>query len=273
MGKFGFEVATEAAETELNRNKRFPMIALTTKAGPSTVRFIMGDGKESVLTFKEHWVKFNCGWSRQFSCPDFGTKDKNCILCNAKPGSVAQDTAKVKHLFLVIDRKDDTLKVLNVPSECYNLIVKTYKENDNTLDDRDYVLEFVKRDVDGKTVYNYTMEGKKPSPITKNDLAIVQEQLFSLSDAEPRYDEKEIGELMVREEGQGGGGGSAKNIANTVANITKSLMDDDDDDDDTVAKLVKETKKSQTAAEDSEDSDSNAAIAEVFKRLKINKGK
>ena len=71
MGKFGYEVVEETAEKAQSKRQVFQYLKIGKNTPPKQVRFITVDEKESILTYAEHYVKFNNDWSRSYSCPDF----------------------------------------------------------------------------------------------------------------------------------------------------------------------------------------------------------
>ena len=282
MAKFGLDAGKQVAEQEVkSERKKFDRVELKSTSGPASVRFIMADGPRAVLTYKRHWTTFNSGWSRQYSCPDFGEDEKTCIICAGAPGKdYKEDSLRVVHVFQVIDRKDGKVKLLELPSAAYQLVLAQYEKNGNCLDDRDYVVQLKVTEEGKRKNYRYVVEAEDESAPTKADKALIAER-FDLAEAEPQYDEKDIRAMLVKEASDGGNQSKrsvAKSILDdedddvqeVVAKVKKraALVDSDDDEEsDTVPKSTK-----QAAADDDDDEDESARISNLFAVLKKKSG-
>ena len=217
MGKLGFDTADKITEESQKKSVRYNYLKVDNT--PKQIRFITVDGDEnSLLSYSEHYVKFNNTWSRAYSCPDFQNEGPStCIICKVKAGKngdVLENNTGSKFIMQVIERnaKDpdsethktpevgvDTLKVFKFSPFLWQTL-NAFRKDNGTLGDRDYFISLIKSTTNGKTKIAYVVEPvtKNVSPLTKADKLLIVEKP-NLEDIEPPYDEVDFNNMLAKE--------------------------------------------------------------------------
>lgn len=211
MAKFGFQAAQEEASKQQkgnNKPEEYNKFTLTAENSPLTVRFVVEDGENSVLTFSEHWVTFQNGWTRNYLCINEEPGDEKCLICKLAAEDRASKGAKlnfqkhqrsVKHMINLIDRTDEVLKAWKFSPLAMGPIMPHYTEF-GTVGDRDYTLALTKNEDPAiKLKYVYTVE---PASTKKVALSAADKKLietrYNLETLMPKYDEEDILRLKDR---------------------------------------------------------------------------
>lgn len=284
MGRLGFDIADKVTEESNKKGVRYNYFKVEDK--PKQIRFITVDGDaNSLLSYSEHYVKFNNSWSRAFSCPDFmNDGPSTCIICKVKAGKngdVQENNFGNKFIMQVIERnaKDpdpetkvvptegvDTLKVFKFSPFLWTTLNAFRKEN-GTLGDRDYRITLLKPMVNGKQKITYVVEPVTDSaaPLSKADKALLIERP-SLEDIEPPYDEAEFNRLAALTVNSNG--------ASEPIDVKSTLQEFLNTKDDDILSSLPSTKPTaavaaaETVEVDEEDKDDDA---EFFKTLRKHK--
>ena len=254
MGKLGFEVAVKVAEdqaqaSQANAEKKL-LERFKVEDTPKTIRFVTLDGvRKSVLTYAEHYVKYNNGWSRYYSCPDADNDGApTCVLCKLRKGTdVAELSYGMKHLMQVVERnspvldskyqptrdedgeiiKEDRLKLFKFPPGLMTTL-KSYMDEYGDLGDRDYKISFIANpDTNSKLkkIYNIVPVGTKAKALSDETEELLESRVKDISELEPVYDEVAINKILNYVPKATASGVTEE----TKANIKKYLEDDDEE--------------------------------------------
>ena len=205
------KVAVEENQKAQAENIKFERLSIKQDEAPKTVRFLVLDGDDSVITFTEHWTEFHNGWKRNFVCPNDQLGQDNCLVCRGPKSIYVTDQRKPAHMIQVIDREDGKVKVWKFsPMAMAGLL--EHLNNLGNISDRDYTIQFVKNE-DGnkndgiKTKFYYIIEpvSDKPQKATAADAQLAAGR-YTLADLIPKYDEENLEKIskMTKEESQKG---------------------------------------------------------------------
>jgi hypothetical protein len=287
MGKLGFDLAEKVAEETQKKTARYPFLKVDDK--PKQIRFITVEGDEnSILTYAEHYVKFNNTWSRAYSCPDFQNEaPSSCIICKVKAGKnadVLENNTGNKFLMQVIERnaRDADPETKQIPEHGVDTVksfkfspflwqtLNAYRKENGTLGDRDYMISLIKTTTNGKTKVAYVVEPvtEEATPLTKADKVLILDKP-ALVDLEPAYDEADFNTMLAKE-ASGSSSSETINVKDTINEFLGSSTKTSnkppvDEDEDVLASLPTVKSKPAPADDDDDDDDDNK---EFFKMLK-----
>lgn len=279
MGKFGFEVAIAKAEESNSSTTRPQFDYFKAEGTPKRIRFITVDGmNKSVLTYSEHYVKFNNGWSRSYSCPDAENDEgpSSCLLCKTKKGSeVEENNYSLKFIMQIVERDAPVLNEKRIATGKIADKVKVWKFSPflmtslkpfiqlyGDIGDRDYDIALIDNpDTTSKMKKIYVIE---PVSRKAKELDTETEELIATKPAlltvEPAYDEVDINKMLAMKKQSG----KPEVKEEVKKNLKSFLADDEDDEEVSVPKEESKVKVAETTDDDDDDDD-------FFANLKANK--
>lgn len=289
MGKLGFDIADTTAENSQKKTTRYNYLSVKADAPAKQIRFVTVDGDaQSILSYSEHYVKFNNTWSRAFSCPDFmNDGPSTCIICKVKAGKnadVLENNFANKFIMQVIERdaKDPDPETKRIPTEGTDTLkafkfspflwttLNAYRKENGTLGDRDYMISMVKTMTAGKSKIAYIVEPvtDEASPLTKADKVLIMDKP-NLLDIEPAYDEAEFNRMQAMTSTTGDA--EVADVKSTINEFLGGGSKAESDEDILSSLPTVKSKPDSVAVADEDDDDEDDDNKEFFKTLKKHK--
>lgn len=297
MGKVSFKAAIEAAETKQknSQGKSIQYFRVTDK--PTTIRFDT-TSDEPLLKFGQHYVKFNNGWNKAYSCPDFEKLDgeRTCVICKAKKGvDVEKNDFSTNFVMRIIERDaviedkvedDNGNLVTKVDSDGNPVthtedVVKYYKfspfvmtyitaifNETEDVGDRDYEVSSSKQMNEKgqeRTVYLFEPVTNKPKALSSADKALLADAP-DLSVAEPAYDPEHFEATKIKQVSAKKGAASAPLSEDTLSSFFKPKNEEPSKLGD-ISSLITGSKP-KASSNDDDDDDDDINMASYLKGLK-----
>jgi hypothetical protein len=209
MAKSGFgaaQNAVEEAKKSFRDKVEYNKFQVKTGEDAKRVRFLILDGDDSVLTFREHWTEMKNTWKCNFACPNEELGDDNCIVCSGKKDvDFLSDQRKNAHILQLINRATSQVEVWKFSPMAMATLLENLKEHTN-ITDRDYSVQFVENDenVTGiKARYLYLINPiGEPAPMSQADNELASTR-YDLKQIIPVYDEENIKRIMAMKPSDG----------------------------------------------------------------------
>lgn len=293
MPKVGFKQAIENAEKkQQSSDKKKSLPYLRVSETPVVIRFDTTNGEDSLVEFGQHYVKFNNGWTKTYSCPDYGKDgERTCVVCKSKKGVDVVDNNFTRNYGMRIIEREAVVEDKELDSEgnlipvldkdgnpkthtedvvkyykfsafvMTNYITPIYTETED-VGDRDYEVYSSKEKNDKgqeRTVYHFEPVSTKARPLSKEDKVLLAEAT-PLENIEPPYDENHFNETKVKELRAGGNRTASAPI--TEESIAGFFKQDDDTPTqlDDISNLIKNGRNAKPAADEDDGDDDIAAL-------------